>query len=181
MGKLILANHQKHAIICRCLGRLGELPTAFCGRTQLNNAYLKSGNNVTIMNVPQFDATNDFGVQAANRLTVKNVTGKAGTADFQSNAGLLTLDNWHIDSKKMFLNGTDIYNDPNYLSALVHGRLVKKNTPEDEYEADEESEEEETTIGGNWLSVSGGTLKTENFLNRFDETNPAIVPIMNNN
>ena len=77
------------------------------------------------------------------------------------------------------INGTDIYNDPNYLSALVHGRLVKKNTPEDE--ADEESEEEETTIGGNWLSVSGGTLKTENFLNRFDETNPAIVPIMNNN
>ena len=139
---------------------------------QFSNAQLRSGNDIAILNSPQFDVTGFLGIDAANHLTLMNVTGNIGMGEFNAAqySSPYSLFDWHFYTGKLLLSSIDIYNDPAYRNSLSYDRIIrlKKSGSREEEEDDYELN---LTIGGCWLSEEDDFLKTLN------EQEPAIVPV----
>jgi hypothetical protein len=124
----------------------------------LANAWLKSGNNISIVNSPQFDVRGNLGIAAANRLTVTNVVGRIGGV--AGNNGIAEFDalgfhlfDWHFYTKTVLLACIDIYNDPIYWNSLTYDRIIR--TINDGFwlsmNDDQDEDELEELIDGSWL------------------------------
>jgi hypothetical protein len=123
---------------------------------QLDNAWLKSGNNVAIMNSPKFNVGEYLGIDAQNRIVVNNVVARIGNrtiglAEFDA-LGFYLFD-WHFFSPTVLLAGIDIYNDPIYLNSLAYDRIVKiiNGRARSSMSDDQDEEETENIIDGHWL------------------------------
>ena len=136
------------------------------GTTVSFESAMLKGNNVTILNSPQFDVHGNLGIDAANRLTAMNVvgriggiTGDNGIADFDALG--FHLFSWHFYTKTVLLAGIDIYNDPIYWNSLAYDRIIRNinggfgwnmsgNQDEDEWDE---------LIDGSWLPEEDVTLE----------------------
>jgi hypothetical protein len=144
-----------------------------------DNAWLKSGNNISILNSPQFDVRGYLGLTAANQITAINVVGRIGGV--AGDLGLAEFDamgfhlfDWHFFTKTMLLDGIDIYNDPAYWNSLAYDRIVRSLDSKKRKDSTEDEDDYDITIGGQWLTEG------DDFMNVLEETEPAIVPISEN-